>query len=320
MADLRRVLLVVNPNAQTVSAAKQEVAASTLASGFRVEQAVTEGPGHATELAHKAAYGDVDVVVVLGGDGTINEVANALAGTRVALGIVPGGGADVFARSVGIPRDAGLAARSLLEWGSGELHPPRVPLGRVAGSAEGEGRYFLANCGMGFDAAIVRSVERHPRAKRRIGDWFFVWTGVKLFFRGIDRRHPHVELAWGEGRDQQQRDLFLAVLQNLSPYTFLGRHALRLCPHATLEDGLDCFAVDTMRARTILPLLLSAFGSARHVQSPCVTHLRNLSRIRIGADLPMPVQVDGEFIGERTEIVVESVADALAVICGPPPP
>jgi diacylglycerol kinase family enzyme len=314
MADPHRLILIVNPRAQSVTPDRTQEVAEILGGAFQLTRAFTHGPGHATELAHKAAYGDAEVVAVLGGDGTINEAANALAGTRVPLGVLPGGGADVFARSIGIPTDPSVAARLLVERAAGILQARTVPLGRVVGSSEGEGRFFVANCGVGFDAAIVRAVERHPRAKRRFGDWSFVGTGLQQFFFGYDRRRPRLELSWGAGADQRQRDLFLAILQNTTPYTFLGRRPLRLCPDATLEGGLDCFAVATMRTRVILPLLLQTFRSGVRTSDPRVTSLHDLRRLRIGASVPMPMQVDGEFIDERTELVVESVPEGLCVI------
>jgi diacylglycerol kinase family enzyme len=169
---------------------------------------------------------------------------------------------------------------------------------------------------MGFDAAIVRSVESKPSVKRRIGDWYFVWVGLKLFFaRGFDRHKPHVSLEWGGQLEERRDGLFLAIVQNTTPYTFLGRHALRLCPDARLDGRLDCFAVGTMRTGTVLPLVLSAFGSGRRVNDRHVTYIRDRDQFRIRSDVPLPAQVDGEYIGEQTDLLVESVPDALSVIC-----
>jgi diacylglycerol kinase family enzyme len=261
----------------------------------------------------------VDVVAALGGDGTVNEVANALAGTPTPLGIVPGGGADVFARSLGIPKDVRDAA-ALLAGDPGRARKQRrVPLGRVVSTDGPEGlvrRYFVANCGMGFDAAIVRSVERRPQIKRLIGDWFFVVVGLRLFFfGGFDRRRPYVHVAWGEQPAERNDRVFLAIVQNTSPYTYLGRRRLRLCPDARLDAGLDCFAIDSLRAGTVLPIVLSAFGSARRVTDRHVTYVRDRKQFTITSDRPMPAQVDGEYIGERSALVVEWVPDALSVLC-----
>jgi diacylglycerol kinase family enzyme len=261
----------------------------------------------------------VDVVAVLGGDGTVNEAVNGLIGRQVPLAIVPGGGADVFARSLGIPKDAAAAA-ALVTARSGSDDPPRrVPLGRVVSPSLSEGqlaRYFVANCGMGFDAAIVRSVESRPRLKRRLGDWYFVAAGLRLFFGGgFDRRTPHVELTWGSRPDERKDGLFLAIVQNTTPFTFLGRRAIRLCPEARLDAGLDCFAVDTMRASVILPIVVSAFGSGRRVSGRHVTYVRDRMELRIRSDEPLPAQMDGEYIGEHSDLRVASVPDALSVVC-----
>jgi diacylglycerol kinase family enzyme len=289
-----------------------------LSNGFDVREEPTERTGHATELARQGIDGGFDVVAALGGDGTVNEVANALAGTTVPLGIVPGGGADVFARSLGIPKDVKAAAALLTAPGHARKQR-RVPLGRVVsdeGPAGRVDRYFVANCGMGLDAAIVRSVERRPQMKRLIGDWYFVVVGLGLFFAGgFDRKDPHVRVTWGEQPSERKDQVFVAIVQNTTPYTFLGRRGLRLCPDARLDGGVDCFAIDTLRAGTVLPIVLSAFGSARRVADRHVTYVRNRSRFVIEGDRPMPAQVDGEYIGERTELVVESVPDALSVLC-----
>jgi diacylglycerol kinase family enzyme len=170
--------------------------------------------------------------------------------------------------------------------------------------------------GMGLDAAIVRDVERRQWVKRIIGDWFFVWTGLRLFLAGrYDRRRPHIRLSVGTEPGQWRDGLYLAVVQNLSPFTYLGRRALRLCPEASLGAGLDCFAMDTMRSLAVLPILVSAFGSARHTSHPHVAYVQDQRTISLQSDVPLPIQADGEFLGERTEMVIESIPDALTVVC-----
>lgn len=165
-----------------------------------------------------------------------------------------------------------------------------------------------------MDAAIVRRVEEHQRAKKRGGDWFFVWTGLRMFFTGFDRRTPRVRLAWGEDLGQQRDGLFLAIIQNASPYTYLGKHPMRLCPSTDLDGGLDFIALDSMRTRVALSVVISSFGRAEHGNRPHVLHVMDQKRIEIGCDRPMPVQVDGEFIGERKHVLVEAVPNALSVI------
>src|SRR5438046_4782092 len=213
-------LLVVNPAARGVSATREDAIVGALSRGFAVELAETKRPGHATELAASAVEDGLGLVVVLGGDGTANEVANGLAGTGTAMAMLPGGQANILARALGLGRDPVTAARTLATRAGNEPEP--IPLGRI------DDRWFVSNCGVGFDAAIVREVERRPGAKRRAGDWFFLWTGLRVFATGYDRRSPQVDLSWGPELEHHADGVFLAVVQNLSPYTFFGRRPMRL--------------------------------------------------------------------------------------------
>jgi diacylglycerol kinase family enzyme len=303
-----RLLLVANANARRVSGYRRDVITHALASEFKLEVVETTRPGHATEVAREGALDGVEVIAALGGDGTVNEVVNGLAGTDSALAILPAGLANVFARSLGVPNDAIEATGLLLKCVAMGTAPRRVPLGRA------DGRFFTTNCGIGFDGAIVRRVEHRQRIKRQVGEWYFVWSAVRLFLRGYDRRAPRIRLAWGDRLEESRSGLYLAIVQNTSPYTYFGGRGMRLCPDAALDDGLDGFAIDTMRLRAVLPVVVSAFGSARHDGWRHVTSISRQRRMAIECDHPMPVQMDGEFVGERSRLLVESVPDALAVL------
>lgn len=303
---MRRLLLVVNENAYRVTPERRDAVADALSGAFKLEDVPTARPGHAIDITREAIMDGVEMVAALGGDGTVNEVANGLAGTDVPMAIVPGGMANVFARSLGIPNDALAATHLLVDNAKGS--PRSVTLGVV------EGRYFTSNCGVGFDAAIVRRVEEHQRAKKRWGDWYFVWTGLRLFFAGYDRRKPRVRLAWGDDLEHRLGGLFLAIVQNTSPYTYLGKRPMRLCPEAELDGGLDCIALDSMKARVAVPIVLSSFGAARHAARPHVLHVADQRRIAVTCNQPLPVQVDGEYIGEREQVLIEAVPNALSVI------
>jgi diacylglycerol kinase family enzyme len=303
---VRRLLLVVNTNAYAVTRERRDAVADLLARAFKLEEAATERPGHATELTREAVLDGIEVVAALGGDGTVNEVANGLAGTDVPLAIVPGGMANVFARSIGLPNDALAAGRVVVERAKATAR--RVTLGIA------EGRYFTSNFGVGLDAAIVRRVEEHQRAKRRGGDWFFVWTGLRVFFTSFDRRAPRVRVSWGEDLEHSRDGLFLAIIQNTGPYTYLGKRPMQLCPFAQLDRGLDALALDSLRTRVALPVVISSFGSARHPGWPHVTHLTGQRRIAVDCERALPVQMDGEFIGERSNVLVEAIPEVLSVI------
>lgn len=299
-------LLIVNPAAHRVSPNKEDPVIGALARGFDVEIAQTKSPGHATELAAGAAEEGAGLVIAMGGDGTVNEVANGLALSGTALAVLPGGEANILARSLGIGRDPLQAARDLVARSGDE--PRSIPLGRI------NDRWFVSNCGVGLDAAIVRDVESHPRAKQRGGDLYFVFAGVRQFFARYERRTPKVDLSWGAELEHRAEGVFLAIVQNLSPYTYFGRRTMRLCPDADMKDGLDVFALDSFRTRHVMPVLLSSFGRARHGSRKHVISVRDQRRIAIRCTEPMPAQADGEYLGEVTLADIESVDDAMRVL------
>ncbi len=303
---MRRLLLISNGNAYRTTAYQREVIPRALAAEFKVDVAVTTRPGDATLLARQAALDGIAIVAALGGDGTVNEVANGLAGTDSSLAILPAGMANVFARSLGIPDDPIEATGWLVE--NPDISPRRVPLGRVAD------RYFTVSCGVGLDAAIVREVERRQWTKKRLGDWLFVWSGLRVFFRGYDRRKPRIGVAWGPGAEERRERLFLAIAQNTTPYTYFRGRAMRLCPDAELDGGLDLLALDSLRTRVAIPVVARAFRSARHIRGRHALYLKDRRRFDLRCDRPMPVQVDGEFIGLHERLAIESVPAALGVL------
>lgn len=301
-----RLLLIVNVNARSVTPWTIDVITSALRSEFEVERAETKKGGHATHLARGAAHEGVDVVVAMGGDGTINEVANGLAGTYTPLAMIPAGGTNVLARSLGIPSDPIEATWHLL---ANRNNPPRrVPLGRA------NGRYFTFAAGVGLDGAIVREVERRQALKKGIGPPLYVWSGVRLFYAGIDRKHPPIRLRWGPNLEHVREDLYLAVCQKTKPFTYMGNRELNICPEARMEKGLDCLALDSLSSATVLPVLAQAFSRGRHIRKKHVLYLHDEQQIEATADTPIPLQMDGEYIGERTHVLFESVPDSLSLL------
>lgn len=301
-----RLLLVVNANASSVTPSIVNVIERALSSEFTVERAETERQGHAIHLAGEAAHRGFDLVVSMGGDGTVNEIVNGLAGSDVPLGLIPAGGTNVLARSLGIPKDPVDATLHLL---ANRNNPPRrVPLGRAAG------RYFTFACGIGFDGAIVRDVERRQRLKKRLGHPYFVWSGLRIFFAGVDRKHPPLRLRWGANLEHERRGLFLAICQKTRPFTYFRNREMNICPEAQLEKGIDCLAVDSFKAPTILRIAAQAFRSGIDVGNPHVLYLHDQQQIEATSNLLLPVQMDGEYIGDHRQVLLESVPDALSLL------
>jgi diacylglycerol kinase family enzyme len=301
-----RLLVIVNVNAQAVTPWTVDVIERALASEFKVQLVRTKRKEHAMHLARGAIHEGFDAVASFGGDGTVNEVANGLAGSNVPMAIIPGGGTNVLARSLGIPRDPVEATWYLITNRHNE--PKRISLGRV------EGRHFTFGCGVGLDGAIVRDVERRQVLKKGLGHPYYVWSALRIFFGGIDRRHPVLRLRWGPNLEHERTGLYLAIVQKTRPFSYLGNREMHVCPRASFDRGLDCFATSSMRTDVILRIAAQTFASQRHVQNRHSLYVEDQPKMEILCDQPLPVQMDGEYIGDRIRILLESIPNALSLL------
>jgi YegS/Rv2252/BmrU family lipid kinase len=308
-------MLIVNSFASSVTARNTVVVHRRLSEGVRaqdgtmrrheVEIVETNRRGHATRFAHDAARRGVDVVIGFGGDGTLNEVATGIAGTDSALGVLPGGSTNVFARTLGMPNDP-VAAVELLVNGIDAGHIEPIGLGQV------NGRYFCFHTGVGFDAAVVQEVERRGSLKRWLGHPLFIYAGLTTWARGYDRRHPHFRVS-GDGGDAIDDGYFTIVL-NTNPYTYLGNRPLDLSPNAELDQALVAITFTTMNARAILSSLAGALRGGG-VQPAAHLDIRTgIERLRIEHDTPFPYQLDGDALGETTELDFVYVPDAVRLV------
>ncbi len=278
---------------------------SALASELKLETHRTKQRGHATHIAAGAVHEGIEVVFALGGDGTANEVIQAVAGTPVRLGVIPGGSTNVLARDLGLPNDPIEATSVLLERVRADERAT-INLGRA------NGRYFASSAGFGFDAAIVRRVERRYRLKRMVRQLSFVWCGLQEFFVNYDRSVLPITVERPGSAPRAGYGLVIAA--NTSPYTYLGERPLLVHPDATFERGLDLFGVRTMRTRTIVRILLQVLTTAGHVGSRHVDYHRDLPAVTLRSTVPLPLQVDGDYAGEWREVRIASVPAALNVL------
>lgn len=301
-----RTLLIANARAHAVTPGRIRFIRRALATRTEVDLVRTGRRGHAAELARGAVASGYDVVAALGGDGTVNEVANGLAGTHVPLGIIPGGGADVLARSLGIPREPVRAAGHLLARLGGPAR--RIGLGRAGD------RYFTFACGIGLDGAIVRHVEGHPRLKRLGGYAYYLWSGLRLAMLGYDLRSPRVRMRWGPALEREREGLTFLISQNGRPFTFLFGRPMNVCPRASVDLGLDCLGVGAVGRLGLLRMILQTFGSAGHVRRRDVAYVHDATRIEVECARPLPVQADGEDLGDHDRLVLESAPGALSVL------
>jgi diacylglycerol kinase family enzyme len=299
-----RALLVFNPNATTTDDRVRDVIASALASRVDLTVVATKQRGHATHLVAGAVHEGVDVVFALGGDGTANEVIQALAGTDVRLGIIPGGGANVLARALGLPNDAVQATSVLLEHLRADRER-RITLGRA------NQRYFGFNAGVGFDAAVIRHVEQHASVKRAVRQLAFVWSAGQEWLVGSGGA-SEVRVRLPDGTELGP--VPIAVVGNGDPYTYLGRRPMRVHPRATFEGGLDLVTIDAVPTARLLSLVAATFRDARHVDAPGVTYLHDLAGFVLTARTPVPLMVDGDYAGEHTRVEFTALPGALRVL------
>jgi diacylglycerol kinase family enzyme len=287
----KRMLVIVNPYATTVSDRLKNLVVYALQSRYAVEAVDTEKRDHATQICREAASEGYDVVVAFGGDGTVNEAANGLVGSNTPLSCLPGGSTNVWARTVGIPNDVVDATEHLLRLAD-DFRPRRVDL------AKANGRHFVFSSGVGLDASVVERVDAHPYRKARLGPWYYTYAAVATFNRRYLVRPPRVRLE-AEGRTL---DAVTVIVQNSDPFTFFSRRPIRVCEGAGLDTGtLSLTALrraTVLELPTLIPRLLS--GRARMVQRHRhVEGFVGVDRARVESldGRPFPVQMDGDFIG-----------------------
>jgi diacylglycerol kinase family enzyme len=298
-------MLVVNSFASSVTARNTVIVHRRLAQCHVVELVETNRRGHATRFAHDAARRGVDVVIGFGGDGTLNEVATGIAGTDTALGVLPGGSTNVFARTLGLPNDPIEAADQLARGiDAADFRP--IGLGRV------NGRFFCFHTGIGYDAAVVRAVERHASLKRWLGHPLFISAAVSTWARGYDRHHPHFALATGDGRHID--DAYFAIVLNTNPYTYLGNRPLDLSPAATLDNPLVVVTLRTLRIAPVLRGLGAALRGGGVRQSEHVVEWRDVDRMVAEHAEPFPYQLDGDYLGDVSRLEFDFVPNAVRLV------
>jgi diacylglycerol kinase family enzyme len=290
----RRVMVIVNPHATTVSDRLRTLIVAALRGRYEAVAVDTRSRDDATRLARAAADEGFDAVVVLGGDGTLNEAANGIADARIALFPLPGGATNVFARLLGIPPDPVDATEHLLSLAD-SWRPRRVDL------AVANGRSFLFSAGLGLDAAVVRRSDRHPRAKARFKQTFFAAVAVGTFVQEYLVRPPCLEAQAG---DRRMRGV-TAIVQNGPVLTYFHDRPVEVVEGVTLDDG--CIGGVMLERATPLDVpgvaarLLSE--RLRVSEHPRVATWPNVAHavVRSVDNRPVPLEVDGDYIGDVTE-------------------
>ncbi|HEY2772278.1 MAG TPA: diacylglycerol kinase family protein [Solirubrobacteraceae bacterium] len=306
-APSKRMLVIVNPYATTVSDRLKNLVVYALRGRYHVDAIDTERRDHATELCREAAREGYDVVVAFGGDGTVNEAANGLAGSTTPLCPLPGGRTNVYCRMLGIPTDVVDATEHLLRLAD-DWQPRRVDLGYV------NDRAFTFSAGVGLDASVVERVDAHPRLKARLGEWYYTWTGIGTFNRRYLIHPPKLEVRLGEETVKG----VTAIIQNAAPYTYFGNRPVHMGEGATLDSG-DFAGVVLKRATPFeIPTVIwrSLSERARLANHRQVHAFGGMSElvVRSRDDRALPLQVDGDYIGEAPVASFRVIPGGITVV------
>jgi diacylglycerol kinase family enzyme len=306
-APRRRMLLIVNPHAATVSDGMRNLVTHALQGRFDVEAVDTKARGHATELGRQAVRDGYDLVVAFGGDGTVNEAANGLRGSDTPLCALPGGSANVFAKMLGVPGELVDATEHLLAMAD-DWRVRRVDLGVV------NGRCFTFNSGVGLDASVVERVDARPDLKARFGPYFFTWQALTALVRRYLVRPPRMRV--DDGR--RTFDAITTIVQNGSPFTYFHNRPVEIVDGTSLDSG----RLDAALLHRATPLGMTLLGvralspRARVLGHRNMTGLRELSglAVRSADGRPLPLQVDGDFLGHVDEARYSILPGALSVV------
>jgi len=333
-----RALLIVNPRATSTTQLRRDVIASALASAVQLDVTQTRYRGHATALAAAARQEGYGLVLTLGGDGTVNEAVNGILGCPdsdrpsadqvPALAALPGGSANVFTGALRLPRDPVDAAGQIL----GALADGRE---RRIGLGNADGRYFTFNAGLGFDAEVVRAVQGLRAHGTTATPSLYVRLAVRQFFRKTDRSQPAISIELADGA--AGGPVFLCLVSNTAPWTYLGRRELNASPRAGFDTGLDVFALRKLTTVATLGAVgrmfmangnassdRSASASAEGDSEPeatrsgprgrAVASFHDQPSVLLRACRPVAFQIDGEYVGEREIVRFTAIPDALRVV------
>lgn len=317
-----RALVVVNPAATSTSAKMRDVLVGALGSELKVDVAETGFRGHGRLLGARAAADGIDLVVAVGGDGTVNEVVNGMLEKGPSpdlpmLAVLPGGSTNVFSRALGRSRDPVEATAEILD----SLRAGRtrlVSLGTASASdADGEPgwtarRWFVFAAGLGFDAEVIERVEAARAQGRRSTGALYVAQGTRAFLRGHERRRPAMTLEV-PGQPPLE-NLFLCLVSNVAPWTYLGARAVNPSPEASFDAGLDVFAMGKVGAARMLRTLRQTLAAQPAPRGRRVYHRHDLEELTVTATRPLGWQVDGEYLGTATGLRVRHVPAALRVV------
>ncbi len=314
-----RGLLIANPNATSTSAAMRDVITRALGHEVDLEVVTTTHRGHAQQLA--ADSDGLDLLITLGGDGTINEAVNGMLNSGrqdlPMLAAIPGGSANVMARALGFPNDAIEATGMILEsLRTDASHDVGLGNARFTALETGEERshWFTINAGVGIDADVIASMEAQRAAGRAASPTRYVWTAAQEYLRDVGRRGQSPLSLQLPGQEPIE-GLAMVIIQNTAPWTFFGPFAINPCPRASFDLGLDVFAPHSLgplpAARFGLRMLRGSRAGAVPGQ---LTLLHDEAAFTIRSESPTALQLDGDSMGQIHSAFFRYAPHALRIV------
>lgn len=320
-----RALLLVNPKATTTTGRSRDVLARALRSEVDLTIEYTRRRGHAVALARASVQQGYDLIVTLGGDGTVNEAVNGLmragpedvrrvrslderlsADRLPALAVVPGGSTNVFARALGLPPEWPEATSMILE-------ALRLGRYRYVGLGLADDRYFTFCAGFGLDAAVIHRVERARRRGRVSTPGLYLRSTVSQYFLGMDRRHPAIRLE--RPGEPPEDELATVIIQNTAPWTYLGKREINPNPKASFDLGLDLMALRQLHVPSTTRTVAQILSRRPDPHGRQVLQLHDVDEFVLVSSRPQAYQLDGDYLGEREKVRFTAVSRALRVAC-----
>lgn len=309
--------MVVNPQATSTSPRVAEVIVQAFSNELHLHVEFTTHRGHGIQLGQQARSENLDVVVTLGGDGIANEVINGLLSSGAhpsgpMLATVPGGSANVFARSLGLAANPVEATGQLLQAlraGTGRT----IGLGTVQVEASRDIRWFATNAGMGLDAEVIAAMERERREGRVATPSRYLTITLQEYLTGTDRRQPHLTVE--RPGTAPATGVYLAIIQNTAPWTYIGSLPVNPCPAASFDSGLDLFAMRSLSVAATAQAARRMLFGARSPGSRGILLWHDQAELQVTADRPTALQIDGESAGLGSVVTFRSVPRALRVVC-----
>ncbi len=298
----------MNPNATTVQPSVLGVVVEAFTSLGEIRVRTTTSREQAEAVAAAALDDDTEVVVTVGGDGTVNGVVNGLLSRGPqpgvpALAVVPAGNANVFARNLGFPNDP-IETTALLLQGIRERRVESINLGRA------DDRFFLFNAGLGLDAEVLTRVERQRARGLRASLPLYVASGVLAHATRTPFAEPPMTIVFDDRAPLT--GVFTAIVQNAPVWTYFGSIAVTFAPDAGLHNDLAVYGIRSLDTLSVSNHL--ALAALRPSRLDADSGALDVIGFTVRAAVPTPLQLDGDVVGERTEVRFTSVRGALNVI------